>query len=60
VAQALRRLEKLVQESPQFHESHVSLAIVYYRLKRRDDGDQERVIVRQLTTDQEIKKAAGK
>ena len=60
VEQARRRLEKLVQESPQFLEAHVSLATVYYRLKRREDGDRERAIVRRLTADEEMKKAAGK
>jgi Flp pilus assembly protein TadD len=42
-------LEKLVAESPQFTEAHVSLATVYYRLKRKEDGDRERAIVRELT-----------
>ena len=49
VEDARRILEKLVQESPQFTEAHVSLATVYYRLKRKEDGDRERAIVRQLT-----------
>jgi predicted Zn-dependent protease len=60
VEEARQRLEKLVQESPRFLEAHVSLATVYYRLKRREDGDRERAIVRQLTADQETQKAAGK
>jgi tetratricopeptide (TPR) repeat protein len=62
---ARQRLEKLVRESPQFLEAHVSLATVYYRLKRREDGDRERAVVRQLTADEDrkaedAKQAAGK
>ena len=34
---------------PQFTEAHVSLATVYYRLKRKEDGDRERALVRKLT-----------
>lgn len=49
VEEARRTLEKLVAESPQFTEAHVSLATVYYRLKRKEDGDRERAIVRKLT-----------
>jgi tetratricopeptide (TPR) repeat protein len=60
VEEARRRLENLIRESPQFLEAHVSLATVYYRLKRREDGDRERAIVRQLTADEETKKAAGR
>jgi Tfp pilus assembly protein PilF len=60
VEEARQRLEKLVRESPRFLEAHVSLATVYYRLKRRVDGDRERTIVRQLTADEETRKAAGK
>jgi len=46
---ARRTLEKLIAESPQFTEAHVSLATVYYRLKRKEDGDRERAIVQKLT-----------
>jgi Flp pilus assembly protein TadD len=49
VEEARRALEKLVAESPQFTEAHVSLATVYYRLKRKEDGDRERAVVRKLT-----------
>jgi tetratricopeptide (TPR) repeat protein len=41
-------LEKLTKEYPSFTEAHVSLATVYYRLKRKEDGDRERAIVRRL------------
>ena len=41
-------LEELVQASPKFVEAHVSLATIYYRLKRKADGDRHREIVRKL------------
>lgn len=46
---AREMLEALVKESPQFLEAHVSLAQVYYRLKRPEDGKREREIVEKLT-----------
>jgi tetratricopeptide (TPR) repeat protein len=45
---ALPLLEAIVKEAPEFLEAHVTLATVYYRLKRREDGDRERVIVDRL------------
>ena len=42
---ALPLLEAIVKEAPAFLEAHVTLATVYYRLKRREDGDRERAIV---------------
>jgi tetratricopeptide (TPR) repeat protein len=47
--QALALLEPLVHESPTFVEARVSLATVYYRLKRKEDGDRERAAVDELT-----------
>jgi tetratricopeptide (TPR) repeat protein len=47
--QALALLEPLVRESPTFVEARVSLATVYYRLKRKEDGDRERAAVDELT-----------
>src|ERR1035438_8775875 len=41
-------LEKVVKQSPQFLEAHVSLAQVYYRMKRKADGDRERGVVQEL------------
>jgi len=46
--QARAELEALIKDYPQFTEAHVSLATVYYRLKRKEDGDRERGVVRQL------------
>jgi tetratricopeptide (TPR) repeat protein len=48
-------LEALIRESPQFLEAHVSLAQVYYRLKRPEDGKKERDIVQKLTAEIQAK-----
>ena len=48
VEQARAALESLVKEAPEFLEAHVSLATVYYRLKRKEDGDREREVVKRL------------
>jgi len=45
---ALPKLEALVKEAPTFVEAHVSLATVYYRLKRKAEGDREKAIVAKL------------
>lgn len=55
VDEARVTLEGLVKESPQFTEAHVSLATVYYRLKRKADGDRERAIVQKLIAEQQAK-----
>lgn len=52
---ARRILESLVKQYPQFTEAHVSLALVYYRLKRPDDGKRERQIVLKLTAEAQAK-----
>jgi predicted Zn-dependent protease len=52
---ALPLLEAIVKEAPTFLEAHVSLATVYYRLKRREDGDRERAIVEQLNREIQAK-----
>lgn len=49
-------LEKVVKQSPQFLEAHVSLAQVYYRLKRKADGDRERALVQKLKAEQDQSK----
>lgn len=48
VADSRTALETLVKESPDFIEAHVSLAVVYYRLKMKAEGDRERAIVQKL------------
>lgn len=62
---AREMLEGLIKESPQFLEAHVSLAQVYYRLKRPEDGKKEREIVQKLTAEIQakqpgVKQAEGK
>jgi hypothetical protein len=41
-------------------EAHVSLALVYYRLKRPDDGKREREIVQKLTAKAQAKQPGVK
>ena len=48
-------LDGLVKESPQFIEAHVTLALVYYRLKRPQDSKREREIVQKLTAEVQAK-----
>ncbi len=48
VEEARAALEAMVKEAPSFTEAHVTLATVYYRLKRKEDGDRERVILQKL------------
>lgn len=43
-----RDLEQLVKEAPEFTEAHVSLATVYFREKKKAEGDRERAIVAKL------------
>lgn len=58
---ALSYLEPLVKQYPDFIEPHVSLAQVYYRLRRKEDGDRERDIVQRLKAQQDaqLSKAKG-
>jgi len=51
--------EQVVKQSPQFLEAHVSLAQVYYRLKRKADGDRERELVRTLKAEQDANQQRG-
>jgi Flp pilus assembly protein TadD len=53
-------LEALVKEAPGFTAAHVSLATVYFRLQRREDGDRERAIVRQLNAEAQAAEAKRK
>ena len=53
VAQAEADLESLVKDAPNFTEAHVSLATVYYREKRKEDGDRERAVVGRLTAERQ-------
>jgi tetratricopeptide (TPR) repeat protein len=53
-------LEGLVKQFPQFTEAHVSLSLVYYRLKRPDDSKREREIVLELTAEAQAKQPGAK
>jgi Flp pilus assembly protein TadD len=60
VKAAQRELESIVKESPQFTEAHVSLATVYYRLKRKEDGDRERGIVQRLNAEAQAREPGAR
>ena len=53
IEEARKKLEGLIAESPHFVEAHVSLATVYYRLKRKEDGDRQREIVLKLNAEKQ-------
>ena len=55
-----RILEGILKNSPQFIEAHITLATVYYRLKRREDGDREKALVQQLNAEKEAREAREK
>ena len=55
---ARQKLEALVAEHPSFSEAHVSLAMVYYRLQRKEDGDREQAIVREQTRQKQEREQA--
>ena len=57
---AADELEQIVSESPKFLEAHVSLSTVYYRLKRKEDGNRERQIVQRLTAEQQAQQPAAR
>ena len=56
---ALDEMEEIVSESPKFLEAHVSLSTLYYRLKRKEDGNRERQIVEKLTAERQAKEPAA-
>jgi tetratricopeptide (TPR) repeat protein len=58
--QALSSLEALVKQYPAFLEPHVSLAQVYYRLRRKQEGDREREIVQKLKAEQDAQQSKAK
>jgi Tfp pilus assembly protein PilF len=55
IEEARKSLEAIAKEAPDFTEAHVSLATVYYRLKRKEDGDRERDIVKKLNAAQQAR-----
>ena len=59
VDSARRDLEAIVTEAPRYTEAHVALATLYYRVKRKEDGDRERAIVQKLNAEAQAKQAQG-
>ncbi|HLK21952.1 MAG TPA: tetratricopeptide repeat protein [Bryobacteraceae bacterium] len=57
---ALDELEDIVFTSPKFLEAHVSLSTLYYRLKRKEDGNREREIVQRLTAERQAEQPAAR
>lgn len=57
---ALDELEQIVSESPKFLEAHVSLSTLYFRLKRKADGNRERQIVEALTAERQAREPAAR
>jgi tetratricopeptide (TPR) repeat protein len=56
---ARQQLEQITRKAPAFTAAHVTLATVYYRLKRKVDGDRERAIVEKLTREAQAKQQQG-
>jgi tetratricopeptide (TPR) repeat protein len=54
-AEALPLLESVVKEFPDFVEARALLASVYYRLKRKADGDRERTLIQKLSAEEQAK-----
>jgi tetratricopeptide (TPR) repeat protein len=52
---ALPLLEQLVKDAADFVEAHVMLATVYYRMRRKADGDREQAIVNKLNAERQAK-----
>lgn len=57
--EARAELEAIIAQAPDFTEAHVTLATVYYRLKRKTDGDRERAVVQKLTAQTQAKQQQG-
>jgi tetratricopeptide (TPR) repeat protein len=57
---AVDELEQIVSESPKFLEAHVTLSTLYYRLKRKADGNREREIVQTLTAERQAEQPAAR
>ena len=47
-----------MKDAPSFTEAHVSLAMVYYRLGRRADGNREQAIVQRLKAEEKAREDA--
>jgi tetratricopeptide (TPR) repeat protein len=53
--EALPALEHLVKDAADFVQAHVMLATVYYRMRRKADGDREQAIVNKLNAERQAK-----
>jgi tetratricopeptide (TPR) repeat protein len=53
-------MEQIVSEAPSFTEAHVSLSILYFREKRKDDGNRERAIVQKLNAARQAEQPGAK
>ena len=53
--EALPSLEQLVKDAADFVQAHVMLATVYYRMRRKADGDREQAIVNKLNAERQAK-----
>jgi tetratricopeptide (TPR) repeat protein len=53
--EALPALEQLVKDAADFIQAHVMLATVYYRMRRKADGDREQAIVKKLNAERHAK-----
>jgi tetratricopeptide (TPR) repeat protein len=52
LAEAVRDLERVERDEPNWIAPHVELSALYYRLKRAEDGAREKQIVDRLSTEQ--------
>lgn len=50
-------LEEVVQQQPELVPAHVGLARVYYRQKKKEEGDREKSIVARLEAEQQARKS---
>jgi Tfp pilus assembly protein PilF len=60
VADARKTLEAVIADEPKFLEAHVSLAMVYYRLKLKEEGDRERAVVLELNREKQAQEPGAK
>jgi tetratricopeptide (TPR) repeat protein len=57
---AREEIEQIVAEAPTFTEAHVTLSILYFREKRKDDGNRERAIVQKLNAARQAEQPGAK
>jgi tetratricopeptide (TPR) repeat protein len=60
IEKAQAELESILKEAPNFTEAHVVLATVYYRQKRKADGDRERALAERLRAAEQAAEPAQK